>query len=357
MRQAQGVDEGLPVSIDRYTVRGLLGRGAMGSVFLGFDDKLGREVAIKMIATQGQDDALLRQRFHREARAVAMLHHPNIVEVLDYSGAEATDVFLVMERLQGKPLDQVVDKNGLSEAQAAAIAYEMADALVHAHEKGIVHRDIKPENIFVEPSGRIVLTDFGIAKGIDLGDKTFVGMGTQVVGTPLFASLEQLTQPSTVGPRADLFSLGAVIYNAMTHAFPYAAGSMGELLRSLRAAPVALKDRVTVTEEFNALVMRLLESNVESRFQSAREVQRALRPILERNKVFDLKSEIRSALTGVRRQPLPPETQEVPIMKARGKTAITRPQFRQSKRSVWLLAAGGTLLLVGLAAAVVFLLK
>ncbi len=357
MREAHGVDEELPVSIDRYSVRGLLGRGAMGSVFLGFDDKLGREVAIKMIAIGGEEEAALRQRFHREARAVAMLHHPNIVEVLDYSGADAADLFLVMERLQGKTLDQVVEKSGLSESQAAAIAYEMADALVHAHEKGIVHRDIKPENIFVEPTGRVVLTDFGIAKGIDLGDKTFVGMGTQFVGTPLFASLEQLTLPSTVGPRADLFSLGAVIYNAMTRAFPYAAGSMGELLRALRGAPVPLKDRANVTVEFNALVMRLLESDADRRFQSAREVQRALRPILERNKVFDLKSEIRSALTGVRRRQPPPDTQEVPIMRGHAKTAITRPDFREPSRRGWLIAGGVVVVLAGVAGALFFILK
>ncbi|MCC6809347.1 MAG: serine/threonine protein kinase [Deltaproteobacteria bacterium] len=331
------MDDDAPTTIDRYSVRGLLGKGAMGSVYLGFDDKLGREVAIKVIAAGSGDEEQLRQRFHREARAVAMLHHPNIVELLDYSGQGAEQLFLVMERLQGTTLDKLVEKRTLDETQAAAIAYEMADALGHAHDKGIVHRDIKPENIFIEPSGRIVLTDFGIAKGIDLTDKTFVGAGTKLVGTPLFASLEQLTQPQAVGPRSDLFALGAVLYNAMSGVFPYPADSLGELLRALRGAAVPLKSVVQVSGTFDALIMRLLQSDPAARPQHAREVQRALRGVLEKARVFDLKAEIRGVLTG-QKPARAAEREAAPAKDKRSprKTLIVTQRTLAPARPAWL---------------------
>ncbi|MBI3179607.1 MAG: protein kinase, partial [Deltaproteobacteria bacterium] len=162
---------GLPERIGRYEVLGLLGRGGMGRVVRGHDPTLHRDVALKLVEPSAvPPDALAEMRFlfHREARATAQLRHPGIIEIYDYSGPDADLMFIACELVEGPTLRDVLEQRGaLAPALAAAVAFELAQALAHAHAHGIVHRDVKPENVFWLPSGRIVLSDFGIAKSLD----------------------------------------------------------------------------------------------------------------------------------------------------------------------------------------------
>src|SRR4051812_43471524 len=194
----------------------------MGKVYLATDPKLGRQVAIKVLAQVGPDDNI-RQRFRLEARAIAALKHPNIVELYDYSGEAAEDLFLVMEYVPGASLDQLQRQHGnMSEPTVLCIAHELCLALTHAHANQVVHRDLKPENILLS-QGRVVLTDFGVVKA--LARSSALGISrvrtrTQVLGTPGFMAPEQFSG-RLIDHRTDIFSLGAVMYCLATGKLPY----------------------------------------------------------------------------------------------------------------------------------------
>ncbi len=216
-----------PPKLDRYEITGLLGQGAYGVVYLAMDPKLDREVAIKVINPELAADSDALMRFHREAKATARLRHPNIVEVFDYAGADAPFAYLVIERLRGQTLQKLVSDRmaergrALDAVTAAAIGHEIALALEHAHAAGIVHRDLKPENVFIEPDGRIVLTDFGIARAFRADDGSSGGPNTQLLGSPLYMSPEQISKPELLGPGSDFFSLGSTIYFLVTGTTPF----------------------------------------------------------------------------------------------------------------------------------------
>lgn len=198
----------------------------MGRVYLAFDPKFNREVALKVIRDTMVDDERVRKWFHREARAIAQLQHPGVVEVHDYSGQDAPVPYLVMERLHGHTLKDVIQKRGVcSAAVLCEIAIQLGVALEHAHTQGLVHRDLKPDNLFVEPSGRIVITDFGLARAqlnVDLG-ASLASMGTNVVGTPLFLAPEAIHDPREAGPKSDVYAVGVILYYAASLKLPYQA--------------------------------------------------------------------------------------------------------------------------------------
>lgn len=210
--------------VDRYQLRGVLGEGAMGRVYLAYDPKFNREVALKTMKETVVEDERIRKWFHREARAMAQLQHPGIVEVHDYSGAEAQAPYLVMERLRGHTLTDVVNARGALPALVLAdIAIQLGAALAHAHEAGLVHRDLKPDNIFLEPSGRVVITDFGLARAqlnVDLG-ASLASAGTSVVGTPLYLAPETIHDPRASGPQSDIYAVGVVLYFCATLELPF----------------------------------------------------------------------------------------------------------------------------------------
>jgi serine/threonine-protein kinase len=237
------------MQIDRYEIKRLLGQGAMGKVYLATDPKLDRKVAIKVLST-GRGDTELRRRFRLEARAIAALKHPNIVELYDYSGEEAEDLYLVMEYVPGLSLYHLVNDRGpMSEATALCIGHELALALEHAHQHQVVHRDIKPENILLN-NGRIVLTDFGVVKAISpnsaLGVRT-VATRTQVLGTPGFMAPEQFSGKN-IDARTDIFSFGAVLYNLTTGRLPFEGSSIDDILNRLR------KGKFTDPRQFSPLL-------------------------------------------------------------------------------------------------------
>jgi serine/threonine-protein kinase len=224
-------------SVGRYQIIELLGQGSMGRVYLALDPKLRREVAVKLLHDHVAADDSRRRMFHREARAAAALEHPNVVKVYDYSGPEESRQYLVLQRLRGVDLGTVLDTlASLPEKLVVALAYEVTLALEHMHGQNVVHRDLKPDNLFLEPDGRVVVGDFGIAKALEAPDAlggTMIVEKSQLMGTPLYMAPEQLVK-SESGPASDLFSLGAVMFHLMAGVPPFAGRGQELMARIAR---------------------------------------------------------------------------------------------------------------------------
>ncbi|MBI3180042.1 MAG: serine/threonine protein kinase, partial [Deltaproteobacteria bacterium] len=274
----------LPV-IGRYEIRRGLGRGAMGSVYLAFDAKVGREVAIKVLQRDVAQNEKHRMRFDREARAIGALHHPNIVEIYDYGGSPDHYLYLVMELIHGPDTGRLCREHGpFPESVLAAVGCELAAALSHAHRAGLIHRDIRPENVFLD-RGRLVLADFGIAKAIvadnPLGREA-ASPKTDVVGTPGFMAPEQLLGQPLDG-RTDLFALGALLYYLASKRLPYPAESPYELMKEFRETrPLPLSElRPDLSDDASLLVQACLEVSKEHRPARADLVRKKLRQILD----------------------------------------------------------------------------
>ncbi len=285
-----------PERIDRYEIRGILGQGAMGAVYRAWDPKLHRDVALKVVAQNLSRDQKGRQRFHREARAIAALKHPNIVEIYDYSGVESEHLYLVMEKLDGDDLFNIMNGKGMMpEAAAAAVGHELCLALQVAHDAGIIHRDLKPENVFMNAAGRVVLTDFGVVKAIR-EDSAVDGWSaeTDVIGTPGFMAPE-LMMNRALGPRTDIFALGALLYNIATGELPYEGESPVEMFRNVVAGKLrdARQFNPSLSREFIELMAGCLQAKPKKRFRSVEVVREKLKQVLEQNGVSDLRDDLR----------------------------------------------------------------
>lgn len=285
----------MALRIDRYEVQRLIGQGAMGKVYLAFDPKLGRKVAIKVLATSGAEEAV-RQRFRLEARAVAALKHPNIVELYDYSGEGAADLFLVMEYVPGSSLDALTRQHGpVSEPTALCIGHELCLALGHAHGHEIVHRDLKPENVLLH-QGRIVLTDFGIVKAV--AKSALLGVSqvrtrTQVVGTPGFMAPEQFAGKQ-IDKRTDVFSLGALLYCLTTGKLPFEGESVDEVYQNVklgRVRPLRALNAI-LSPGFCDLVERCLAARPKDRLGTTEEVRGQLLGLLASHGVTEVRQEL-----------------------------------------------------------------
>ncbi len=218
-------DDGTPLSeprglphriLDRYQLVRVLGEGGMGTVFEAHDEKLDRVVAVKVVKPEHFQNATVRRRFVQEALAIAAIRHPNVVDLFDSGDLGDGSMFLVMERLYGRDLADLVRLSGCGgPAQVATLLRQGAAALGAAHRQGIVHRDIKPENVFLCPEGegfRVRLLDFGLAKRVD-GDRKLTHSGL-IVGTPAWMPPEQISGRE-VDVRTDVYSFAAVCYQAL----------------------------------------------------------------------------------------------------------------------------------------------
>ena len=204
-----------------YSVEEFIGRGGMGAVYRGSQLRLQRTVAIKVMRRGDDGDAAFVERFRREALTMAKLSHPNIVNVIDCGEAGADLLFIVMEFVEGTDLMKVIRSGGVTQELALALMPQICDALQFAHERGIVHRDIKPSNILLTREGRIKIADFGLARPVDHGDtRTRTGEG---LGTPEYAAPEQLKSGDSVDHRADIYSLGVMLYQMLTGQIPRGA--------------------------------------------------------------------------------------------------------------------------------------
>ena len=205
----------------RYVLRELIASGGMGEVHLATDERLGRQVAVKVLSRALTDSPESVERFRREALAAAGLSHPNVARVYDY-GVEGERHFIVMEHLEGRSLDRLLrDRGSLAPDEAVAIASQVCAALGAAHRAGIVHRDVKPGNVMVAPDGTVKVTDFGISKA--LGASPLTDTGT-ILGTAAYLPPE-VGRGASAGPKSDLYSLGIVLYQMLTGQVPFAAES------------------------------------------------------------------------------------------------------------------------------------
>lgn len=287
--------------IDRYEILGQLGKGANGIVYLGRDTRLGREVAIKVVNPELARDPVVLSRFHREAKAVAKLHHANIIQLLDYSGPNSKQPYLVVERLFGKNLDDLVAERQepLDAATAAAAAHEICLGLQHAHSLGLVHRDLKPENVFIEPEGRIVLCDFGIARSYEVEEKgTLASSNTRLAGSPLYMSPEQVTAPASVGPASDMFSLGSLLFFLVSGRHAFMADSVVNVLKRVSSAkPDDLRTiRPGLPDRYYRVLDKLFQLQPEKRYTSAQAIADSLLLIVKESGTSDPRRALQSSL-------------------------------------------------------------
>jgi tetratricopeptide (TPR) repeat protein/predicted Ser/Thr protein kinase len=266
-----------PEQVGPYRILEPLGAGGMGEVFLAYDQRLDRKVAIKRIRPEGDVPEERRERFRREARIAARLSHPSIVHVYDVIAEGDTD-FIVMEYVEGDNLRRLVRDGPLEVDRAVSIGLDVARGLAEAHRQGIVHRDLKTENILVTPSGHAKITDFGIAKRmLRDGTEESLTRGGFVVGTYRAMSPEQ-ARGEEVDHRSDLFSLGVLLYEMLTGSSPFEADNELAILNRIvqhRQRP-AREVNPVVPEELSRLVDHLLEKDPLLRPRNAGEVARAL---------------------------------------------------------------------------------
>jgi serine/threonine-protein kinase len=277
----------------------------MATVYRARDRRLGREVAVKVIHHHLRENKEVAARFVSEARAVAKVKHPNIVEVYDVSDADEPERYLVQELVRGTTLRQLIAQHGHLPAEvAAAIAVEVASALEHAHGLGVIHRDVKPENVLLEmpteaQSGpeaalvpRVKITDFGIAKLLDVQGVTSTG---QVLGSPAHMAPEQI-EGGDVSACADVFGLGVLLYEGLVGKLPFDGKNPAQVLRRVLDGTFTQADRArpTIGSGLSQIVSKALARDASERYQSAGVLADALKSELSqlgfsepRREVFD----------------------------------------------------------------------
>ncbi|MGW7093143.1 protein kinase domain-containing protein [Streptomyces sp. NPDC054874] len=274
---AQGRYAGGAVAGGRYQLRDLLGEGGMASVYLAYDSALDRQVAIKTLHTELGREQSFRERFRREAQAVAKLQHTNIVSVFDTGEDElggALMPYIVMEYVEGQPLGSVlaadIRSHGAMPAdKALKVTADVLAALETSHEMGLVHRDIKPGNVMMTKRGIVKVMDFGIARAMQSGVTSMTQTG-MVVGTPQYLSPEQALGRG-VDARSDLYSVGIMLFQLLTGRIPFDADSpLAIAYAHVQEEPVAPSTiNRSVTPAMDALVARALKKNPNERFPSA----------------------------------------------------------------------------------------
>jgi serine/threonine-protein kinase len=298
-------------ALSKYEVIEEIGHGGMAAVYRAHDPRLGRDVAVKVIHPHLRDSQEAKHRFYVEAKAVAKLRHPNIVEVFDVSSEGEAEQYLVVELVRGSTLRKLLQQRGVIPPEvAAALAVEILAALAHAHAAGVVHRDVKPENVMVEherlpPSQpvsavdseeppaspettsqrppaavrkgervRVKLTDFGIAKLLDAQGVTSTG---QVLGSPAHMAPEQI-EGGEVDGRSDVFGLGVLLYECMVGHLPFEGNNPAQVLRRVLEGiyPTAESEQPKVGRRWSLLLDRALRREPAERFEDAASMQAAL---------------------------------------------------------------------------------
>jgi serine/threonine-protein kinase len=269
----------------KYQLTRMIGKGGMGSVHEGIHITLGTRVAVKFIEAEYADSTDARSRFENEARAAAKLQSKHVVSVFDHGVMPDGRPYIVMEFLQGEPLDRRLERLGrLAPMDTVRIVSQVARALARAHAAGIVHRDLKPENVFLvwdeEDSADIAkVVDFGIAKftNASMGVSSSTRTGS-VLGTPYYMSPEQARGLRTVDARTDLWALGVITYRAAVGELPFFGEALGDLLVKICTAPLPVPSHVSpgLPLAFDAWFARALERDPEQRFQTAAEMADAL---------------------------------------------------------------------------------
>ena len=271
------------MQVGRYEILEIIGTGAHGRVARAHDPLISRLVAVKLFPKElalGEQ----RQKFFQEARVVGQLSHPSIITLHDMGVDEATQTpYLVMEYLEGQPLDRILEKGSIPVPKACAWAGEVASALGAAHRKGVIHGDVKPANMLITDDGRVKLMDFGMARLASLDSKE-----TALRGTPAYWCPEQIVgKPQDA--RSDLFSLGVVLYELVTGKRPFDAESLqaicGRVLSSTPLPPSHIN--TSAPAGFDSVVARCLAKDPSARYQTGESLAEDLYPIARRITVVE----------------------------------------------------------------------
>ncbi len=297
----------IPIAIAHYKVVRSLGEGGMGRVLKCLDTTLGRYVALKILAPRLSRDANFIARFQREARAVAKLRHPNIVQV--YSIAEEAGLhYFTMEYVEGEGLDRLLERRGrLPEGEAVRIACDVAKALAAAHQQGILHRDVKPGNVLLDSTGRVMLSDFGLAKvsfeqsfkvsagAIEKGAATS-GLGQtdpgRIMGTPFYMAPEVILGRDPT-PAADVYAVGVMLYEMLTGSVPFRGSTPTEVFKAhVDSLPAPIAETVPgVTLDTARVVYRALEKDPGTRPGDASALAKDLEALLDRERLSGERAE------------------------------------------------------------------
>lgn len=274
---------------DRYRLVSVLGEGGMGTVYLAEHVAIGKQLAVKVLASEFAQQDSYRRRFLREAQAISQIAHENIVDVTDFGVTPNGSLYLVMELLQGENLADMLQTEGaLAWSRAKAMILQVCRALHAAHEKGILHRDVKPENCFRIKRGAnrdfIKVLDFGLAKilGSQAGIETSLTGTGRVIGTAEYMSPEQI-RGEKLDPRSDVYSVGVVLYEMMTGCVPFAADHYTLVLdQQLHAQPVpprTVAPTADISAALESVIMQTLQKDPGHRYQSIRDLAEALASI------------------------------------------------------------------------------
>jgi serine/threonine protein kinase len=268
----------------RYVIDAMIGKGATGVVFDASHMRIGRRVALKCLYPQYREMAPVVERFFREAKIAGSVEHPNVIQVFD-AGDEDGVVFIAMEKLEGESLGDRLDRGPMPVQEAVELFLGIIDGVAAVHERGIVHRDLKPDNIFIVEarpgrwSGPKVL-DFGISKLKEPGLRELTTHGS-VMGTPYYMAPEQIANTRDVDVRADVYSLGVMLYEALAGDVPFSGDSVIDIFHAAKSGDAEPLDRLRtdVPPSLAQLVARAMRVNREGRFSTVADMGEALRAI------------------------------------------------------------------------------
>ncbi|MFE9959169.1 protein kinase [Micromonospora sp. NPDC005299] len=270
---------------DRYELTYPIGRGGMGQVWAGFDERLDRPVAVKFLrqmeVPEDERDVAVR-RFRREAGATARLDHPGVPTVHDL-GQHADDLYIVMQLVRGYPLaDLIAEQEQLAVGESASIAAQVCSVLAAAHAASLVHRDLKPQNLMITPSGAVKVLDFGVAALLGPAEQSRLTVTGHTLGTPAYIAPEQASG-GAVGPGADLYALGCILFEMLTGRPPYEAKNAPDMLRRHMQSPIPVvtEYRSDVPDDLAHLLFCLLAKDPSERPASAAKVQQLITPFLD----------------------------------------------------------------------------
>lgn len=267
-------------TIPGFTILGKLGAGAMATVFKARQLSLDRLVAIKVLPRKFSSNPDFIDRFYAEGRAAAQLNHPNIVQAYDVGKAGEFHYF-VMEYVEGSTVyDQIVQKKRFTEHEALDIIIQVAEALEHAHAKGLIHRDVKPKNIMLSKSGVVKLADMGLARAISDREAAEAEAG-KAFGTPYYISPEQVRGEVHVDQRADIYSLGATLYHMLTGRVPFEGKDPNDVMRAHLKQPIVSPDHVNpkLSAEVSEVIEMMMAKRPEERHQNSTDLLEDLRAV------------------------------------------------------------------------------
>jgi serine/threonine protein kinase len=331
---------------EKFKINKRLGAGGMATVYKATQINLGREVALKIIHPNLVNDNESISRFYREARDLATLSHPSIVTVYDF-GTEEGYHYISMEYLQGKNLTEVIRQEGrLDELKIVKYIAPIADALNHLHENGLIHRDIKSSNIFISSNDRAVLMDFGIAFH---QDKT-ISMSGAILGTVEYMSPEQ-ARGDVIDRRSDIFSLGLVLYEAITGRVPfYSDNPTSTLYKVVHEPPPPIPDDIKISKELKNLVLSTLEKDPDQRPQNTTIIYEILNSIVTLSEINRRKSHEEIKKGPDKNISKPGKEKEKPVKTPRHEGVIEGHETGTKKKSkVWIFLLLGIILLAGAA--------